>query len=165
MAATQKLVAEAEQRAKNADTRAKEIDTAAELRRKDSEAESNEIIDKAKSFADRAVTDAKSEAEQLCSRPRPTPRSPSRPPSARSATSPASATPSPASSPAARDALRPGRPGHLPGTEQKRSGGRREGRGDPGAVEKCRAGVEAGEAGRAEGRQRLEVRATRGRAR
>src|ERR671916_221044 len=65
MAATQKLVAEAEQRAKAADTRAKEIDRAAEQRRRDSDAESNDILDKAKSYADRTVTDAKSEADQL----------------------------------------------------------------------------------------------------
>jgi cell division septum initiation protein DivIVA len=65
VAATQKLVAEAEQRAKAADVRAKETEQAVDQRRRDSEAESNEILEKAKSFADRTVADAKSEADQL----------------------------------------------------------------------------------------------------
>lgn len=65
VAQTQKLVADAEQRAKTADIRAKETEARSDQRRKDSEAEANEITAKAKSFAERTVSDARSEAEQL----------------------------------------------------------------------------------------------------
>lgn len=65
IAATQKLVTDAEQRAKNADARAKETEARADTRRKESEAEASETMAKAKSFADRTMADARSEAEQL----------------------------------------------------------------------------------------------------
>src|ERR687892_1663460 len=65
VAATQKLVGEAEQRAKTADDRARETEEATVARRRESEAQASEIIDKAKAFAERTVADAKSDAEQL----------------------------------------------------------------------------------------------------
>ena len=64
VAQTQKLVSDAEQRAKAADVRFKETEARSLQRRKDSEAESNEITAKAKSFAERTIADARSEAEQ-----------------------------------------------------------------------------------------------------
>ena len=70
VAATQKLVREAEQRARAAEERAKEIEQRAEARRIESERVASETIDKAKAHSEKTVNDARAEAHRLLSEAR-----------------------------------------------------------------------------------------------
>jgi cell division septum initiation protein DivIVA len=68
--ATQKLVAEAEGRARAAEDRAKEIEQRAEARRVESERHANETIEKARALADKTLNEARAEAHRLVSEAR-----------------------------------------------------------------------------------------------
>ncbi|GAA2384086.1 caspase, EACC1-associated type [Dactylosporangium salmoneum] len=70
VAATRKLVTEAEGRARAAEDRAKEIEQRAETRRVESERSAAETIDKAKDLADKTVNEARAEAHRLLSEAR-----------------------------------------------------------------------------------------------
>jgi hypothetical protein len=63
--ATQKMVAEAEERARAAEDRAKEIEQRAESRRIEAERNANETTEKARALADKTVTEARAEAGRL----------------------------------------------------------------------------------------------------
>ncbi len=65
VAATQKLVSEADLRARTAEERAKEIELRAEARRVESERSATDTIDKAKALADKTVGEARSEAARM----------------------------------------------------------------------------------------------------
>jgi Caspase domain len=67
VAATQRLITEADLRARTAEERAKLIEVRAEARRVESERSAIETIGKAKEFGDKSVTEARAEASRLVS--------------------------------------------------------------------------------------------------
>ncbi len=70
VAGTNKLVAEAEGRARAAEERSKEIEQRAEARRVEAERHATDTIEKAKALADKTVNDARSEAHRVLSEAR-----------------------------------------------------------------------------------------------